>query len=82
MDTKLLVSNEELLKSASERIKLPKGKSLFVGYDNAVDALFLKYSEKPSVISRSKDTDGIIYDFDENDNLLSIEILDFYGVFV
>lgn len=81
MGTRLLTSKKELLKLASERVNLPGKKPIRISYDEDVDALFLKYSVEPSVISKSEDTDGIIYDYDEKDNLVSIEILDLYGVF-
>lgn len=81
MGLKTIVSTKELIKLASQRVKLPNRKPIIVRYDEAVDALYLKYLNVDSVISKSKDTDGIIYDFDAEDNLVSIEILDLYDIF-
>lgn len=81
MDAKVLISNTELLGLASQRVNLPNEKPLLIRYDDEADSLFLKYAETPPVISKSEDTDGVIFEFDSDDNLVSIEILDLYEVF-
>ncbi len=81
MDTEVLISTPELLKLASERVKLPSREPLLVKYDGEVDALFLKYSANQSVQSKSLDEDGVIYDFDVDRNIVAIEILDLQGLF-
>jgi uncharacterized protein YuzE len=81
MDAKVLISNTELLDLASRRVDLPSEKPLLVIYDDEADSLFIKYSETPSIISKSKDTDGVVFDFDAEGNLVSVEVLDLYEVF-
>ncbi len=81
METEVLISTSELLELASKRIKLPSRKPLLVKYDGEVDALFLKYATNKSVQSKSLDEDGIIYDFDIDNNIVGIEILDLQGLF-
>lgn len=71
----------ELLRLAAERVELPAG-PLWVEYEDDVDLLVIKLREGArSTHSDSDLNGGIIYDY-EGDELVAIEILDLYGVFV
>lgn len=81
MDTKVLVPTSELIKLAGQRVNLPGQNLIYARYDDEVDSLFLKYSTNRAVISESEDDKGIIYDYDKDNNLVGIEILDLYGIY-
>ena len=76
MDTRVLISTKELLELAKARVEFPT-QPILVSYDEETDSLFLKFSESKSVISQtSKKDDGIVFDFDSQKHLVSIEIFD------
>lgn len=81
METEVLISESELIKLASKRVKLPSRKLLSANYDAEADTLFLKYSAKESVISKSDYESGITRDFDADNKLVGIEILDLQGLY-
>lgn len=66
-----------LLEFAGSRVEVPDD-WLWLNYDKEGDSLFIKVSDLISVISRSDD-DSEIFDYDENDELVGIEILDICG---
>ena len=72
-------ATNKLLDIARERVKVPE-KWLKVEYQEDADILYIKLSDKPSVISNDDMDNGIIFDYDKNKNLVGIEILDFYSV--
>jgi hypothetical protein len=74
-------STDELLRLAAGRVQLPAG-PLWPEYEDDVDLLVIKLKEGArSTHSDSDLENGIIYDY-EGDELVAIEILDLYGVFV
>ncbi len=70
----------ELLKLANERIKIP-GKYIALDYQADVDLLFIKFTNGISTYSKDDMNKGIIYNYNETDELVSIEILDLYDIF-
>ncbi|HSK72488.1 MAG TPA: DUF2283 domain-containing protein [Pyrinomonadaceae bacterium] len=70
----------EWLNLARKRIDLPEN-ILKMNYQGDVDLLVIRVSDKPSVRGSMDYENDVIYNFDENDNLVSLEILDLYGVF-
>lgn len=70
----------ELLKLANERIKIPS-KYITLNYQADVDLLFIKFTNGISTYSKDDMNKGIIYNYGENDELVSIEILDLYDIF-
>lgn len=70
----------ELLKLANERIEIP---SQYIALDCQadVDLLFIKFSNGISTYSKDDMDKGIIYNFAQNDELVSVEILDLYDIF-
>lgn len=74
-------SSEELFKLANERVSVPTD-YLYLKYFEEVDLLVIRFSENDSSYSKSNLDEDIIYNYDEADNLVSMEILDFLGVFV
>ncbi len=71
---------EELIKLARERVKLPDG-SLRLDYQSDVDLLAIILDEEmPSTHSDSDLDAGIIYNY-AGKKLVSIEVLDLYGTF-
>lgn len=49
---------------------------MIVTYDNEVDAIYFKLTEN-KIDSTEPDTDRIIIDYDEDNNIVGIEVLDF-----
>ena len=47
-----------------------------INYDEKADALYFKLMDS-SIIESEEIASGIVYDLDENDNLVGIEILNF-----
>lgn len=72
---------DELLRLAAERVELPAG-PLWVEYEDDVDLLVIKLKEHARSTHSDDDLErGLIFDY-EGDELVAIEILDLYGVFV
>ncbi|MDQ3323277.1 MAG: DUF2283 domain-containing protein [Acidobacteriota bacterium] len=72
---------KQLTRLAQKRVKLPL-EWLEMKYNSEVDVLFIRCSANKSVRSKGDVWNGIIYDYDAQENLVSIEITDLYGVFV
>lgn len=71
---------EELLRLARDRIDLPAGK-LRLKYQHDVDMLLVELKENPAPTNSKDDIEhGLIFNY-EGQKLVSIEILDLYGVF-
>lgn len=51
-------------------------------YSDEVDLLFIRFSKNKAARSKGDVENGIVYNYDRNNKLVSIEITDFYGVFV
>jgi hypothetical protein len=51
-------------------------------YQADVDLLFIKFSDKPAAASKGDVANGTVKNYDREKKLVSIEIIDFYGVFV
>jgi hypothetical protein len=71
---------EELLRLARDRVELPAGE-LRIKYQPEVDMLLVEFKENP-VPTHSKDDveRGLIFNY-EGRKLVSVEILDLYGVY-
>ena len=70
----------EWLKLASQRIKIPND-YVILKYQEDADLLVIRFSNGKSIYSTDDMDNGVIYNYDKNDNLVSMEILDLYGVF-
>ena len=81
MATRLLTKSDEWLKLAKKRLDLPKV-FLYLKYFEDVDVLVVKITKEPSTYSKTSLDHDAIYNYDANDELVSIEILDLYGIFV
>ncbi len=78
----LEISKEkELLKLACERVKLPN-RNLQLKYQPDVDLLVVRLNDGKSTYSEDDMEKGLIYNYDAQNRLVSIEVLDLYGVFV
>ncbi len=77
---KVVIHDEEFIRLAKERIDLPKGK-LWLNYQPDADVLWIGLKEDPRP-TRSEDhmEKGLIFNY-EGQELVSIEVLDLYGVF-
>jgi hypothetical protein len=51
-------------------------------YNSDVDLLLILFSDKPASSSKGDELNGLVYNYDREKKLVSIEIIDFYGVFV
>ncbi|MGH9929783.1 MAG: DUF2283 domain-containing protein [Pyrinomonadaceae bacterium] len=73
--------DEELLRLARERVDLPAGK-LSLAYQPDADLLLVELKEHPKPTYSTDDIErGLIFNY-EGRKLVSIEILDLYGVHV
>ena len=70
----------ELVKLAKKRGDIPDDWIKFE-YQKDADLLFILYSKEICVRSQSDMENGIIYNFDAQDRLVSREVLDIYEVF-
>ena len=71
---------EELLRLAGHRFELPAGK-LRLKYQPDVDMLLIELTENPAPTNSRDDIEhGLIFNY-EGQKLVSVEILDLYGVF-
>lgn len=70
----------EWLKLARERVRFP-GEVIEIKYQKDVDMLVVRFSEKPSVRGNMDYESGTIYNYDRSGNIVSLEILDLYGIF-
>ncbi len=69
----------KLFELARSRATLPE-KFISLDYRKETDLLAIRFSNKKRVYSRADMPEGIIYDYDSKDNLVQVEILDFYPV--
>ena len=82
MAKRLAVENqeEELLRLARERVDLPAGR-LWLEYQPDVDMLLVELKDNPAPTNSRDDVErGLIFNY-EGQKLVSIEILDLYGVY-
>lgn len=71
---------EELLRLARDRVDLPVG-DLRLTYQPDVDMLLIELKENPTPTNSKDDVErGLIFNY-EGRKLVSVEILDLYGVF-
>jgi hypothetical protein len=71
---------EELLRLARDRVDLPAGK-LRLKYQPDVDMLLVELKESPAPTNSKDDLErGLIFNY-EGQKLVSLEILDLYGVY-
>jgi hypothetical protein len=69
----------ELFEQARKRASLPE-EYISLDYRKETDLLAIRFSNKKRAYSRADMPEGIIYDYDSKDNLVQVEILDFYIV--
>ncbi|MGI8545646.1 MAG: DUF2283 domain-containing protein [Aridibacter sp.] len=74
------IKTNDFIELAQKRGKVPND-WVKLEYQKDVDLLFILYSNKRCVRSRGAMENGIIYNYDAQDELVSIEVLDLYGVF-
>jgi hypothetical protein len=72
--------DEKMLRLARERVKLP-GSPLWLDYQSDVDLLVVRFSAADSTRSHGDPEAGVVYNY-AGDDLVSIEILDLFGVFI
>ena len=76
----LETKEEELLRLAKDRVDLPQ-ETLRLKYQPDVDMLLVELKENPAPTNSKDDVDrGLILNY-EGQKLVSIEILDLYGVY-
>lgn len=71
----------EWLKLAGKRLQLPTG-DLQLNYQSDADLLVIRLNDGKSTYSKSDYEKGLIYNYDARNRLVSIEVLDLYGIFV
>jgi uncharacterized protein YuzE len=55
---------------------------LQINYQSDADLLFIKFTDSETTYSDDDMDIGVIYNYDADDKLVSIEVLDLYGVYV
>jgi hypothetical protein len=71
---------EELLRLARDRVDLPTG-NMRLNYQPDVDMLLVELKDSPAPTNSKDDVErGLIFNY-EGQKLVSIEILDLYGVY-
>ena len=70
----------EWLKLAQKRIRVPQHIEK-IDYQADADLLFIKFTNKIPVRGDMDYENGVIYNYDKNGEVVSIEILDLYGIF-
>jgi hypothetical protein len=71
------MNEAELFEQARSRASLPE-EYISLDYRKETDLLAIRFSNKKRAYSRADMPEGIIYDYDSKDNLVQVEILDFY----
>ena len=71
----------EWLDLAKSRVKVPTD-WLEIEYQKDADLLYIKVSNTTTAYSDDDLDNEIVFDYDENDTLVGIEVLNLYGVFV
>lgn len=78
MDTRLLTPTKKLLSLAAKRVQMPSV-PILSKYDDEENILYLRFTdEKPVISSQSKLDDGVVFDLDAQNRIVSIEIFDLY----
>jgi len=76
----LETQEEELIRLARDRVDLPAG-ALRLKYQSDVDMLLVELKENPAPTNSKDDVErGLIFNY-EGQKLVSVEILDLYGVY-
>lgn len=70
----------EWLKLAQKRIRVPQN-IVKIDYQADADLLFIKFTNKIPVRGNMDYESGVIYNYDKNDKVVSVEILDLYDIF-
>jgi uncharacterized protein YuzE len=73
--------DKKLLQAATKRVRLPAD-WLEMKYSSEADVLFIRCSRNKPARSKGDVENGLVFDYDARNNLVSIEIQDLYGVFV
>ncbi len=74
------VNDKTLVQMAKKRIDLPDN-WIDMKYSYEADVLFILCSSNKPKRSKGDVRNGIVYDYDAQDNLVSIELTDLLGVF-
>jgi len=70
----------EWLKLALRRVEIPND-YVILKYQEDVDLLIIRFTDGKSTYSKDDMPRGVIYNYDWNDVLVSIEILDLYEIY-
>ena len=70
----------EWLKLARKRIEIPND-YVILKYQEDVDLLVIRFTDGKSTYSKDDMERGIIFNYDQNNCLVSMEILDLYEIF-
>lgn len=71
----------EWLDLTKNRVEIPKT-WLWIEYQNDADLLYVKLSTSPATISDDDLDNGIVFDYDKNNDLVGIEVWNLYGIYV
>jgi uncharacterized protein YuzE len=71
----------EWIKLARKRVKVPRN-WIEAKYRKEADSLYIQILESPAAYSDDDLSKSVVYDYDENNRLVGIEVLNLRGVFV
>ncbi len=74
------VRDQDLIRLAKKRVRLPDD-WLEMDYSHEADVLFIRCSRNKPKRSKGDEEGGIVYDYDGRGNLVSIEVINLYGIF-
>ncbi len=74
--------SKELLELAEQRIGIIAHQAKSLDYQEDVDLLVVRLSDKPSVRSKYDYNNGVVFNFDKLGGVVSLEVQDLKGEFV
>ena len=76
-----LSTADEWVKLAKKRVKVPKS-WIEAKYSKEADSLYIQLLDSPATRSKGDLTKSIVYDYDKENRLVGIEVINLYGVYV
>jgi uncharacterized protein YuzE len=76
-----LSTAEEWIKQARRRVKIPKN-FIEAKYSKDVDSLYIQLLDSPATHSDDDLSKSLVFDYDKENRLVGIEVMNLYGVFV
>jgi uncharacterized protein YuzE len=72
---------DEWIALARKRVKVPEN-WIEVEYSKDYDSLYIQFLNSPATHSKDNLTKSVVFDYDENNRLTGIEVINLYSIFV